>query len=96
MLKGMNKIIHYLMDIAIGVALLAMAIGGVMYVVSAGDTGAIETAKGTIKNAAIGFVIIFAAYLIVNTTITYLGASSTLGMKTATTWGEFDCTATNK
>lgn len=96
LIKGFNTVIQYIMKIAIGVALLALAIGGIMYVVSAGDTGAIETAKTTIKNAAIGFVIIFAAYLIVNTTITYLGANPTLGMKTTTTWGQFDCTATNK
>jgi hypothetical protein len=86
------------MKIAIGVALLAMAIGGVMYVVSAGDSGLIDNAKSTIKNAAIGFVIIFAGYLIINTTITYVGARKddngnvTFGMN-ITSWGQFDCTA---
>ena len=93
MIKGFNKIIHYIMEIAIGVALLALAIGGILYVVSAGESAAMETAKTTIKNGMIGFVIIFAAYLIVNTTITYLGTNSTLGMQTTTTWGQFDCTA---
>jgi len=95
-IKGFNDIIKYIMKIAVGVALLALAIGGVMYVVSAGESAAMETAKTTIKNAATGFVIIFAAYLIINTAITLLGTNSTLGMKTTTTWGQFDCTATNK
>jgi hypothetical protein len=102
LIRGMRIIIDYLMKIAIGVALLAMSIGGVMYVVSAGDTGLIDKAKGAIKNAAIGFVIIFAGFLIINTTIEYLGARKTVDASGATTsmfgikmtgWGNFDCTA---
>jgi hypothetical protein len=98
MIKGFNAIIQYIMKIAIGVALLALAIGGVMYVVSAGESAAMETAKSTIKNAAIGFVIIFAAFLIVNTTMQYIGTiknvngDPTLGIN-ITSWGQFDCTA---
>ena len=84
------------MKITIGLALLAMAIGGVLYIVSAGESSAMEKAKSTIKSAAIGFVIIFAAWLIVNTTISYLGVSGTLGMNSTTTWGQFDCSATGK
>ena len=96
LIRGMNIIIHYLMQIAIGVALLAMAIGGVLYIVSAGDGKLIDQAKAAIKNAAIGFVIIFGGYLIINTTISYLGAKTdaqgnpTFGMS-ITSWGNFDC-----
>jgi len=96
LIKGIHEIVKYIMGIAVGIALLAMAIGGVLYVASAGGSAMMEMAKSAIKNAAIGFVIVFAAYLIVNTTVTYLGATGTLGMKTTTTWGNFDCMATNK
>jgi hypothetical protein len=98
LIRGMNIIINYLMKLAIGVALLAMAIGGVMYIVSAGDTGQAGKAKSAITNAAIGFVIIFSAFLIINTTINYIGSikdasgQSTFGMN-ITSWGNFDCTA---
>lgn len=98
MISGMNNIIQYLMKISIGVALLAFSIGGVMYVVSAGDTGQINTAKSVMKNAAIGFVVIFAGWLIINTTIDYLGARKnkngeiTFGMNIIS-WGKFDCSA---
>lgn len=91
LIKGMNTIIKYLMRLAIGVALLAMAIGGVMYVISAGDKGLADKAKGAITNAIVGFAIIFAGWLIINTTITYLGTTNTMGMKSTTTWGEFEC-----
>lgn len=91
LIRGMNIIIKYLMKISVGVALLAVTIGGVMYVISAGDPTMTGQAKSTMKNAGIGFVVIFAGYLIINTTISYLGAKSTLGMKTTTTWGNFEC-----
>ena len=93
LIKGMNTIIQYLMRISIGVALLAMAIGGVMYVVSAGDKGMIDKAKGTMKNAAYGFVIIFAGWLIISTTIKYLGTKSDMGIR-VTSWDKFECTRT--
>jgi hypothetical protein len=93
LIKGMNLVIKYLMRIAIGVALLAMAIGGVMYIVSAGGSELIGQAKSTMKNAAIGFVIIFAGWLIINTTITYLGTAPGMGIE-ITSWGEFDCNRT--
>jgi hypothetical protein len=102
LIKGMNDIIHYLMNIAIGAALLIVTIGGVMYIISAGDSGMVEKGKSAMKNAAIGFVIIFTGYLIINTTIDYLGTKkdpvtgkATFGMN-ITSWGNFDCTAQDR
>jgi hypothetical protein len=91
-IKGFYNIIKYIQGIAIGIALLAMAIGGIIYIVSAGESGLMETAKSAIKNAAIGFVIIFASYLIVNTTIVYLGTKTGLGINAS--WGTVDCNST--
>lgn len=91
LIAGFNNVIQYLMRIAIGIALLAIMIGGVMYIVSAGDTGMMDMAKNAIKNAIIGFILIFTAFLIINTTITYLGAKSNLGINIIS-WGKFDCT----
>lgn len=91
-IRGMNIIIQYIMKIAIGIALLAIAIGGILYVVSAGDSGMMDMAKKAITNALIGFVIIFGSYLIVNTTIVYLGTRSDLGIRAE--WGTFDCNTT--
>lgn len=92
MIEGMRIIIDYLMKIAVGVALLAMAIGGVMYIVSAGSSGLADMGKKAITNAAIGFVIIFAAYLIVNTVFLYLGTKPGLGFGVVE-WGKFECAA---
>jgi hypothetical protein len=91
LIKGFYNIIKYLQGIAIGVALLAMAIGGIIYIVSAGDSGLMDMAKSAIKNAAIGFMLIFLAYLIINTTILYLGTKGDLGIGGVTSWGTFNC-----
>lgn len=91
LIRGMNYVIQYIMKIAIGVGLLAITIGGVMYVVSAGDKGLINQAKGTMQNAGIGFVIIFAGWLIINTLISYIGIQDGMGID-VTSWGQFDCT----
>ena len=90
LIRGLNVIIQYIMKIAIGVSLLAIAIGGILYTISAGESAAMEKAKSTIKSAIFGFVIILAAWLIINTAISALGANIDLGIG-VTGWGEFKC-----
>lgn len=92
LIEGLNNVIRYIESIAIGVGLLSFTIAGVMYILSAGDTKQIGQAKDIMKNATIGFVIIFAAWVIVNTAITSIGTYSDLGMN-ITSWGEFECAA---
>lgn len=94
LIKGMNIIIKYLMRIAVGVVLLMFTIGGVMYIVSAGDSGLIERGKTTMLNSVWGFLIIFAGFLIINTTISYIGTKPGMGIN-VTSWGNFDCNPGN-
>lgn len=89
LVKGINAIVQFLMKISIGIALLAITIGGIMYIISSGDSGMMDMAKSAIKNALIGFVLVFSAYLIINTTIVYLGTKPDLGINAQ--WGTFDC-----
>ncbi len=93
LIKGMNDIIKYLMRIAVGVALAAITIGGGIYIVSVGDPKMIETAKGAMKYAAIGLVVIFSAWLIINTLLVSLGTFPGLGIGGASSWGDFQCAA---
>ena len=99
LIAGLNTIIQYVMKISIGVGMLAVTIAGIMYIVSGGDTNMTGKAKTTMKNAAVGFVIIFAGWVIINTTISTIGAikdpatgNSTFGMH-ITSWGQFECAA---
>lgn len=97
LISGLNYIIQYVMKIAIGLCLTSMAIGGVLYIVSAADPSLAKMGKAAITNASIGFVVTLSAFLIINSVIYYLGgrqdsANNNLGIN-MTGWGNFECTA---
>jgi multisubunit Na+/H+ antiporter MnhB subunit len=48
------------------IAVIMLIIGGIRYVVSAGDQNAVTSAKNTILYAIIGIVVAFLAYAAVN------------------------------
>lgn len=59
------------------VAVIAIIIGGVLYMTSAGDAGKIKKAKDTIMYACIGLIICALSAAIVNFVISILPGSST-------------------
>jgi hypothetical protein len=76
---------------AIGITVIvAMAI---MYIVSAGDEGMMQTAKGGIKAAFIGFAVMLSAWLIVHTTLRIFGANSLTGYQQGGNAFSFSCNA---
>jgi len=68
-------------------ALTFIVVGAVMYIVSAGNTGMIEMAKGAMKNAAIGIIIVFVAWVFINYVTMAVGATPDL----AAGWWKFKC-----
>lgn len=90
---GIRDLIDYGFKIFVGLGLLMMVVGGVLYIVSAGDKGLIDTAKNIMKNTAYGFVFVLSGWLLVNFTIMLLGAN--VGIDTTDkTWDKFTCDAT--
>jgi hypothetical protein len=74
---------------AIGVTVIvAMAI---LYIVSAGDEGLMQTAKGGIKAAIIGFAVMLSAWLIVHTTLRIFGANNLTGYQQGSNAFSFRC-----
>lgn len=88
---GISDIMNYIYRIVFVIGIAIFAIAGVMYTVSAGDSGMTEMAKKAMKNAVIGIVVIFGAWLIVNTTLRLLGTKTNLGIEGAGKWNEFQC-----
>ena len=85
-----KNILDFGMGIIVTVSLLGIAIGGVMYVVSAGTPAMMTKAKSVITNVVIGFALMLGAWLLVYTTLTVLAIKSDMGIgKTA--WNSFDC-----
>ena len=69
-----GRIIKALIGIAGSLALLMFIYGGVMWLISRGNTAYIEKGKKAMMLAAIGLVIIFTSYILVKLIITALGA----------------------
>lgn len=70
---GIFQVITNILLFIIGaISVIMLIIGGIMYTVSAGDSGRMSTAKNTILYAIVGIVIAFLAYAAVNFVITQL------------------------
>lgn len=91
LIVGIQGLINYGLQIMIYVALVMLVIAGVVYIISSGNTGMMDTAKGLLKNVLIGFSIILLAWLIVTTTMWVIGAKTKLGIERANSWHEFTC-----
>lgn len=61
-----KKIINILLFIIGAIAVLMIIIGGLRYVLSAGDQGAVTGAKNTILYAVVGLIVAVMAFAIVN------------------------------
>ncbi len=80
-------IIEFLVKLAGVAAMIAIAIGGFLYMFAAGNQGAIDTAKSVIKNVLIGFILVFIAWALIDTILTMFGYIDPVGGD----WYEMDC-----
>ena len=65
--EAIVNVINAILVIAGSLAVLFLIIGGIRYIISAGNSDQIEGARHTIFNAIIGIVVILLALIIVNT-----------------------------
>ena len=73
--------------IAIPLAIVMLTIGGIIMVTAAGNPGQIGQGKAVIRAVAIGLILVFAAWLIVNTIVTFLTPLE----HPLKAWYEIDC-----
>lgn len=71
-----NTVVDWLAAILTMAVVIILVYAGIRLVVSGGDPGARQTAKGYIVNALIGLVIVLAAWIIIDTVIKVLVSSS--------------------
>lgn len=65
----LTNVMNFLISIFGALAVLMVIVGGVMYIISAGDPQRVEMAKKTIMGAVIGVVVALMAWVIVNTIV---------------------------
>jgi hypothetical protein len=87
-LQMTDNVIDFIFAIMVLAAILVIMMSGFKLVVSGGNVSAMEEAKGSITNVIVGFVIVCAAWLIVDTMMKALiDTESGFGM-----WNEIeDC-----
>ncbi len=74
-----NNLVRWLVGAMAAIATVAVVIGGLNMVTAGGDTGKISHGKELIQNALIGFVILLAAWLIIDTVMkTLVGNGNTV------------------
>ncbi|KKP68018.1 MAG: Peptidoglycan-binding domain 1 protein [Candidatus Moranbacteria bacterium GW2011_GWE1_35_17] len=94
--EGIQNLINWGEIVLVTIAVVAIVAGAIMYIISAGDSGMMESAKGVIKQALWGVVIVLGAWVIVNTALwlltskIYKGGSgdAKLGISN---WYDFQC-----
>lgn len=77
---GIAGLVKWGLTILITAALVAIAIAGVMYVVSSGSETMMTQAKGFLSASLIGFAVVLGAWLLVYTTMNILAAKGNLGI----------------
>jgi hypothetical protein len=86
-----NAIVKFVMFTLVpAIAVLMLVIGGVMFFFAGGSPNILSRAKGVITSVVIGLVIIFAAWVIVNTILT---GSGIVQAPSILQWYQIDCPA---
>jgi hypothetical protein len=81
-------IIEFMVKLAGAAAMIAIAIGGFLYVFAAGSQSSIEKAKSMIKYTLLGFVIVFIAWAVVDSILMSAGYIDPIGGD----WYTMECT----
>lgn len=94
LISGIHGLIQWGGKILGIVALFALVVSGVIYLVSAGDSSMMESAKNFMKSALIGTAIFLCAWLIIQTVFYLLGANLS-GISLTGNWFTFDINCLN-
>lgn len=95
LIVGIQGLIDFgLKKIMVPLAILMIVIAGVIYIVSAGNEHMMGLAKTGLTYILVGFAIILAAWVMVNTILNLVGIKSDLGLQ-ITRWDQFSCSTTS-
>jgi hypothetical protein len=71
-----GKVIVFVFIVAIIIALGFLVYGGIRWITSGGDKGAVDTARNTIIAAVIGLILVFLSYFILNLVVYFFTGRS--------------------
>ena len=70
-----GTLVTFILIIAVLIALFFLIFGGIRWITSGGDKAKVESARGTIIAAIVGFVIAFLAFFILSLALSFFGLS---------------------
>ncbi len=79
--RTLTNVMLYLIG---AISVIMLIVGGLRYVVSGGDSTAVQNAKNTILYAVVGIIVAILAYAVVSFVITSFGGGSAAGSTSAT------------
>jgi len=85
-----NIVDFVLFSIVPPVAVLMLVIGGFMFFFAGGNPGNLSRAKSIITSVVIGLIIVYTAWLIVNTFFAVIGVADWTGLRGG--WFKIECT----
>ncbi|MDO8743122.1 MAG: pilin [Candidatus Azambacteria bacterium] len=71
-----KAILDFALKLVIMIAVLMFVYGGFLYLTGGSNPGQMQTAKEVLRSTVIGLIIIFAAWVIINTVFIFFGLSS--------------------
>lgn len=81
-------IIEFMVRLSGAIALIAIAIGGFLYVFAGGSSSGLEKAKSMIKYSLLGFIVVFVAWAVVDSILITTGYIDPVGGE----WYTIECT----
>lgn len=91
LIVGIGKLVDYGKSIVVTIAIVAIFIAGIMYMVSTGNEQLISKAKSFLGASLIGFAAVLAAWLIVDVTILWIANADPQLKIGVTSWHTFEC-----
>jgi hypothetical protein len=85
LLETVSRGYNFFLAVSCAVAVLVLIVAGVNYLLNGGDWGRIQKSKYFFKSVLIGFAVVLAGWLVVQTVI------KTIGYQNAGGWWEFQC-----
>lgn len=93
LIVGVNDVIKWGMNVMTFFAVAIITAMGIVYIVSAGNSGMMSTAKNGIKSTLIGFAIMLGAWVIINAIMTTLANNAVVSK--GGDWSTFTCDTTS-
>ena len=88
---GIHNLIEWGKDILVTLAIVAIFISGIIYIISTGNEKMITQAKSFLTASLVGFTVTLAAWLIVNVTIIWIANANPDLNIGITNWNTFKC-----